>query len=101
MVNELAMTRAMTQAMTLPRIRDGELIVSIGYTEPGSGTDLASLTTAAVRDGDEWVINGQKVYTTHGHEADYVWLACRTDPAAPKHDGISIVLVPTSDPGYS
>ncbi len=85
----------------LPKIRDGELIVSIGYTEPSSGTDLASLSTTAVRDGDEWVINGQKIYTTHGHEADYVWLACRTDPDAPKHKGISIILVPTNDPGYS
>ena len=81
------------------KIRDGELIVSIGYTEPSnSGTDLASLSTTAVRDGDEWVINGQKVYTTHGHEADYVWLACRTDPDAPKHKGISIILVPTERP---
>ena len=89
------------KAELLPKIRDGELIVSIGYTEPSSGTDLASLSTTAVRDGDEWVINGQKVYTTHGHEADYVWLACRTDPDAKKHAGISIILVPTSDPGYS
>lgn len=87
--------------LLLPRIRDGELVVSIGYTEPGAGTDLASLQTRAVRDGDDWVINGQKVYTTHAGDADYVWLACRTDPDAKKHAGISIILVPTSDPGYS
>ena len=89
------------KAELLPRIRDGELVVSIGYTEPSAGTDLASLATSAVQDGDEWVINGQKVFTTHGHDADYVWLACRTDPEAPKHKGISIILVPTSGPGYS
>ncbi|MCP3984826.1 MAG: acyl-CoA dehydrogenase [bacterium] len=89
------------QDALLPRIRDGELMVSIGYTEPSAGTDLASLQTRAVRDGDEWVIDGQKVYTTHAHDADYVWLACRTDPEAPKHKGISIILVPTSDPGYT
>lgn len=89
------------QDALLPKIRDGELMVSIGYTEPNAGTDLASLQTRAVRDGDEWVINGQKVYTTHAHDADYVWLACRTDPDAPKHKGISIILVPTSDPGYT
>ena len=85
----------------LPRIRDGELLVSIGYTEPGAGTDLASLQTRAVRDGDEWVINGQKVFTTHAGDADYVWLAARTDPEAPKHKGISIILVPTRAAGFS
>ncbi len=85
----------------LPRIRDGELLVSIGYTEPGAGTDLASLQTRAVRDGDEWVINGQKIFTTHAGDADYVWLAARTDPEAPKHKGISIILVPTRAAGFS
>ncbi len=89
------------KAELLPKIRDGELVVSIGYTEPSAGTDLASLQTRAVRDGDEWVINGQKIYTTHAGDADYVWLACRTDQDAKKHAGISIILVPTSDPGYS
>ncbi len=87
--------------LLLPKIRDGELLVSIGYTEPSAGTDLASLQTRAVKDGDEWVINGQKIYTTHAGDADYVWLACRTDPDAKKHAGISIILVPTSDPGFS
>jgi alkylation response protein AidB-like acyl-CoA dehydrogenase len=89
------------KAEFLPKIRDGELLVSIGYTEPAAGTDLASLTTRAVRDGDEWVIDGQKIFTTHAGDADYVWLAARTDPDVPKHKGISIILVPTSDPGYT
>jgi alkylation response protein AidB-like acyl-CoA dehydrogenase len=89
------------KADLLPKIRDGELLVSIGYTEPAAGTDLASLTTRAVRDGDEWVIDGQKVFTTHAGDADYVWLAARTDPDAPKHKGISIIMVPTSDEGFS
>lgn len=89
------------KADLLPRIRDGELLVGIGYTEPSAGTDLASLQTRAVRDGDEWVINGQKIFTTHAHDSDYIWLAARTDPEAPKHKGISIILVPTDAPGYS
>ncbi|MGH3304286.1 MAG: acyl-CoA dehydrogenase family protein [Streptosporangiaceae bacterium] len=85
----------------LPKILSGELHFAIGYTEPGSGTDLASLTTRAVRDGDHYVVNGQKIFTSGGHDADYVWLACRTDPAAPRHKGLSILIVDTSDPGYS
>lgn len=85
----------------LPEILSGEVHFAIGYTEPEAGTDLASLTTAAVRDGDHYVVNGQKIFTTGGHDADYVWLACRTDPDAPKHKGISILIVDTSDPGYS
>lgn len=85
----------------LPRILRGECFVSIGYTEPNAGTDLASLTTRAVRDGDEWVINGQKIFTSLTDHADYIWLACRTNPDAPKHKGISIVLVPTDSPGFS
>ncbi|MDX6234005.1 MAG: 3-oxocholest-4-en-26-oyl-CoA dehydrogenase alpha subunit [Nocardioidaceae bacterium] len=85
----------------LPKILQGELHFSIGYTEPGAGTDLASLTTRAVKDGDEWVINGQKIYTSLASYADYIWLAARTDPDAPKHKGITIFLVPTSDPGFS
>jgi 3-oxocholest-4-en-26-oyl-CoA dehydrogenase alpha subunit len=87
------------KAYFLPRILAGELHFAIGYTEPGAGTDLASLRTRAVRDGDEYV-NGQKVFTTGGHDADWVWLACRTDPDAPKHKGISILLVDTSLPGF-
>jgi 3-oxo-4-pregnene-20-carboxyl-CoA dehydrogenase beta subunit len=85
----------------LPRILTGELHFAIGYTEPGAGTDLASLRTRAVLDGDHYLVNGQKIFTTGGHDADYVWLACRTDPAAPKHKGLSILIVDTTDPGYS
>jgi len=84
----------------LPGILAGEIHFAIGYTEPGAGTDLASLRTSAVRDGDEFVVNGQKVFTSGGHEADFVWLACRTDPAAPKHKGISILIVDTDQPGF-
>jgi len=84
----------------LPKIVAGELHFAIGYSEPGAGTDLASIRTKAVRDGDEYVINGQKIWTTGGHDADWVWLACRTDPEAPKHKGISIILVPTTSPGF-
>src|SRR5690606_32035820 len=93
-------TEAQKRAL-LPKILAGELHVSIGYTEPGAGTDLASLTTRAERDGDEWVINGQKVFTSLASYADYIWLAARTNPDAPKHRGITIFLVPTSDPGFS
>ncbi|GGL78347.1 acyl-CoA dehydrogenase family protein [Glutamicibacter protophormiae] len=85
----------------LPKILAGELVVSIGYTEAEAGTDLASLTTRAVRDGDEYVINGSKVFTSGGDGADWIWLAARTDPDAPKHKGISLILVPTTDPGFS
>jgi alkylation response protein AidB-like acyl-CoA dehydrogenase len=84
-----------------PRILAGEMFFAIGYSEPGAGTDLASLSTTAVRDGDEWVINGQKMWTSLAQYADYVWLAARTDPAAPKHKGLSIFLVPTTADGFS
>jgi 3-oxocholest-4-en-26-oyl-CoA dehydrogenase alpha subunit len=89
------------QAFFLPRIAAGELHFSIGYSEPEAGTDLAALRTRAVRDGDDWVINGQKMWTSLIQHADYVWLACRTDPDAPKHRGISILVVPTDAPGFS
>ncbi|MCU1496964.1 MAG: acyl-CoA dehydrogenase [Acidimicrobiales bacterium] len=85
----------------LPKILGGEVHFSIGYTEPGAGTDLASLTTKAVKDGDEWVINGQKTFTSLASYADYLWLAVRTDPDAPKHRGITMFLVPATDPGFS
>ena len=85
----------------LPAILAGEVHFAIGYSEPEAGTDLASLRTSAVRHGDEYVVNGQKMWTTGGHDADYVWLACRTDPDAAKHKGISILIVDTTDPGYS
>jgi alkylation response protein AidB-like acyl-CoA dehydrogenase len=85
----------------LPRILTGDLHFAIGYTEPEAGTDLAALRTSAVRDGDSYVVNGQKVFTTGGHDADYVWLAVRTNPEAKRHKGISILIVDTSDPGFS
>jgi alkylation response protein AidB-like acyl-CoA dehydrogenase len=85
----------------LPGILAGETHFSIGYTEPASGTDLASLQTKAVRDGDEWVINGQKVFTSLANFATHIWLAARTDPDVPKHKGISIFVVPTDTPGFS
>jgi alkylation response protein AidB-like acyl-CoA dehydrogenase len=85
----------------LPRIAAGELHFSIGYSEPGAGTDLASLRTRAVRDGDSYVINGQKMWTSLIQHADCVWLACRTDPEAPRHKGLSIIIVPTDAEGFS
>ena len=85
----------------LPKIAAGELHFSIGYSEPEAGTDLAALRTRAVRDGDEYVINGQKMWTSLIAYADYVWLACRTDPDAPRHKGLSIIIVPTDSPGFS
>jgi alkylation response protein AidB-like acyl-CoA dehydrogenase len=85
----------------LPKIAAGEVHFSIGYSEPGAGTDLASLRTTATRDGEEYVIDGQKMWTSLIQYADYVWLACRTDPEAPRHKGLSIIIVPTSAPGFS
>ncbi|MSO87639.1 MAG: acyl-CoA dehydrogenase [Acidimicrobiia bacterium] len=89
------------QEFFCPRIMAGELFFAIGYSEPDAGTDLAGLTTKAVRDGDEWVINGQKMWTSLASYADYVWLAARTDPDVDKHAGLSIFMVPTSAPGFS
>jgi alkylation response protein AidB-like acyl-CoA dehydrogenase len=83
----------------LPRILRGEIHFCIGYTEPNAGTDLAALTTRAERDGDEYVINGQKVFTSLASDADYIWLATRTDPAAAKHSGISMFIVDMKSPG--
>lgn len=85
----------------LPAILDGSVEFAIGYSEPGAGSDLASLRTTAVRDGDHYVINGQKMFTSGAAYADYIWLAARTDPNAKKHKGISILIVPTSSPGFS
>jgi alkylation response protein AidB-like acyl-CoA dehydrogenase len=84
----------------LPKILAGEIHFSIGYTEPDAGTDLASLKTSAVRDGDEYVINGQKVFTSLATDTDYIWLAVRTNPDVKKHKGISIIIVPTDTPGF-
>jgi alkylation response protein AidB-like acyl-CoA dehydrogenase len=77
----------------LPKILRGELHFCIGYSEAGAGTDLASLTTRAERDGDDYVVNGQKLWTSLAGDADYCWLAVRTDPEAPKHGGLSILIV--------
>jgi alkylation response protein AidB-like acyl-CoA dehydrogenase len=89
------------QARYLPRIAAGEIHFSIGYSEPDAGTDLAALRTSAIRDGDDYVINGQKMWTSLIQYADYVWLACRTDPGAPRHKGLSILIVPTDSDGFS
>lgn len=85
----------------LPAILDGSVEFAIGYSEPGAGSDLASIRTTAVRDGDQYVINGQKMFTSGAAYADYIWLAVRTDPNVKKHKGISILIVPTSSPGFS
>jgi alkylation response protein AidB-like acyl-CoA dehydrogenase len=86
----------------LPRILRGELEAAIGYTEPDAGTDLASLKTSAVRDGDDYIINGNKVFTSIAHIADYLWLAARTDPdPTKKHNGLSLFIVPIDSPGIS
>jgi alkylation response protein AidB-like acyl-CoA dehydrogenase len=92
---------AAQKSFYLPRIAAGEIHFAIGYSEPGAGTDLASLRTTAARDGDEYVIEGQKMWTSLIRYADYVWLACRTDPSAPRHKGLSIIVVPTSAEGFS
>jgi hypothetical protein len=83
----------------LPRILAGEIHFCIGYTEPNAGTDLAALETKGVVDGDELVINGQKIFTSLAGDADFCWLAVRTNPEASKHKGISIVIVPMDTPG--
>jgi 3-oxo-4-pregnene-20-carboxyl-CoA dehydrogenase beta subunit len=90
----------------LPRILAGEVHFAIGYTEPDAGTDLAALRTRAVRasaegDGGDYVVDGQKIFTTGAHAADYVWLACRTGPDGSRHKGITILIVDTADPGFS
>jgi len=85
----------------LPKILRGEIDFAVGYTEPEAGTDLASLRTRALRDGDSYVVNGNKIFTSGADECEYVWLAARTDPDAPrKHEGISILIVDTSLPGF-
>jgi alkylation response protein AidB-like acyl-CoA dehydrogenase len=89
------------RAHYLPRIAAGEVHFAIGYSEPEAGTDLASLRTRAVRDGEDYVINGQKMWTSLIRYADYVWLACRTDSQAPRHKGLSILIVPTDADGFS
>lgn len=90
------------KAFYLPPILRGESEIAICYTEPEAGTDLFSLKTSAVRDGDEYIINGQKVFTSSGHTCDYLWLAARTDPdPSKKHKGISVFLFSIDTPGIS
>lgn len=89
--------------LLVPKILGGKIIIGIGYSEPGAGTDLLSLKTTAKKEGNEWVINGNKMWTSLAHHADWIWLAARTnfDPEVKKHSRISIFLVPTNSPGYS
>ncbi|MRH90378.1 acyl-CoA dehydrogenase [Nocardia sp. SYP-A9097] len=86
----------------LPGILTGDIHFAIGYSEPDAGTDLAALRTSAVQDANgDWIVNGQKIFTTGAHEADYVWLAVRTGTVDSRHRGITILIVDTKDPGYS
>jgi len=83
------------------RVAKGDLIFCLGYSEPDAGSDLAALQTRVVEDADEYVINGQKIWCSYGHYADYCWLAARTDPDAPKHKGISMFVVDMKTPGIT
>ncbi|HSQ04032.1 MAG TPA: acyl-CoA dehydrogenase family protein, partial [Burkholderiales bacterium] len=85
----------------IPRLISGEFSFAQGFTEPRGGADLASLQCRAVRDGDEYVINGQKMYTSGAHYCTHVYLMARTDPKAPKHKGISVFLIPLDTPGIT
>ena len=85
----------------LPAILAGDIHFAIGYTEPDAGTDLAALKTTAVRDGDHYIVNGTKIFTSGADDADYIWLACRTDPDAARHKGISILILDTKLEGFS
>lgn len=87
------------KAEHLPRITSGEVQWAQGYSEPGAGSDLASLQTRAVRDGDDYVVNGQKIWSSGAHRADWMFMLTRTDPDAPKHRGISMLLVDLKSPG--
>ena len=89
------------RAYHLPKILSGEILWCQGYSEPNAGSDLAALRTRAVRDGDEWVIDGQKIWTTLGMDADWIFVLARTDPEGPKQRGISFFLVPMDTPGLS
>ena len=82
------------------QVARGTIRFSLGYTEPDGGSDIANAKTRAVRDGDEWVINGQKIFTSSAQYATHVFLITRTDPSLPKHKGLTMFLVPTSSPGF-
>ena len=90
-----------TKQRFLPGLWSGEITCALGYSEPNAGTDLASLETVATRDGDDWVINGQKLWTSGAHMSSHVWLAARSDPKAPKHRGISMFILPLNSPGVT
>jgi alkylation response protein AidB-like acyl-CoA dehydrogenase len=87
------------QREILPRALSGEIVIVLGFTEPEAGSDLAAVSTKAVRDGDDWVIDGQKMFTTNAQIGDYAFLLARTDPDAPKHEGLTMFLVPLDQPG--
>src|SRR4029077_1353942 len=87
------------QEEVLPRFAAGEMTSCLGYTEPSGGSDVFAAKTRAVRDGDDWIINGQKMFTSGANIASYVLLITRTDPDAPKHKGITLFLVPLKGPG--
>jgi alkylation response protein AidB-like acyl-CoA dehydrogenase len=89
------------KAEVLPRILRGEILPCLGYSEPDAGSDVAAVASKAVRDGDEWVIDGQKMFTTMAHEAAYVFFLARTSPDKPKHKGMTMFLVPTDADGVS
>jgi 3-oxocholest-4-en-26-oyl-CoA dehydrogenase alpha subunit len=89
------------KAEFLPQIINAEIEFAVGYSEPGAGSDAAAMQLKAVRDGDEWILNGQKIWTTSAHFADWYWVGARTDPDAPKHHGITLFLVPMDHPGLT
>jgi len=91
---------AMQQRLVLPKLLAGESLIALGYSEPDSGSDVAAARTRAVRDGDRWRINGQKIFTSLAEESEWVFLLTRTDPDVPKHQGLTFFLVPTSAPGF-
>ncbi|GLV23172.1 hypothetical protein TomMM35A_30130 [Sphingobium sp. TomMM35A] len=89
------------KAEVLPRLADGSALACLGFTEPASGSDMYAARTRAVRDGDDWIITGQKMFTTGAHISDYILMLARTDPDAPKHKGITIFFFPMSLPGIT
>jgi alkylation response protein AidB-like acyl-CoA dehydrogenase len=89
------------KAEFLPKILNAEIEFAVGYSEPGAGSDAAAMQLKAVRDGDEWILNGQKIWTTSAHFADWYWVGARTDPDAAKHHGITLFLIPMDHPGLT